>query len=256
MSIDWITVAAQIANFLLLMWLLRRFLYRPILDGIDAREVEISDRMQEAVHAKEQAQAEKQSYLDKVQALNVAQSEMTETIRRSAEEQRDVLLAETQKRLQQENATWKAHLDDETHKYTAKMHRAGAEALLSLTRKALNDLADETLETRVAHHLIQQITPMVPDLKRAAGQAAQAVIISQSALPAAVKDELTTELQKAFPQSVVRFETDETQAPGLVLRVGGAQLAWTVESYIDGLSALIDEQLASGGDLKVKSHEQ
>ena len=36
MSIDWITVAAQIVNFLVLVWLLKRFLYRPILNGIDA----------------------------------------------------------------------------------------------------------------------------------------------------------------------------------------------------------------------------
>ncbi|HAB91660.1 MAG TPA: F0F1 ATP synthase subunit B, partial [Pseudomonas sp.] len=45
MSIDWITVLAQIANFLVLLWLLKRFLYRPILDGIDAREAEIARRM-------------------------------------------------------------------------------------------------------------------------------------------------------------------------------------------------------------------
>ena len=36
MSIDWITVAAQLINFLVLVWLLKRFLYRPILNGIDA----------------------------------------------------------------------------------------------------------------------------------------------------------------------------------------------------------------------------
>ena len=45
MSIDWVTVLAQIANFLVLLWLLKRFLYRPILDGIDAREAQISKRM-------------------------------------------------------------------------------------------------------------------------------------------------------------------------------------------------------------------
>ena len=48
MSIDWITVIAQIANFLVLVWLLKRFLYRPILDGIDAREAEIARSMAEA----------------------------------------------------------------------------------------------------------------------------------------------------------------------------------------------------------------
>jgi len=255
MSVNWITVAAQIANFLVLVWLLKRFLYRPILDGIDAREAEIKDRMQEAVHAKEQAHTVEQDYLDKVQALNVAQSEMTETIRLSAEEQRDVLLAEARLKLEREQAAWAEHLDDEARKYTAKMHHAGAGALLSLTRKALNDLADETLEGQMARHLIRQIKPMVPDLQRAAGQASEAVFTSHEPLLPDVKEALTAELQASFPQIAVRFEADNDQAPGLVLRLGGAELAWTVDTYIDGLDALIEEQLAVGGDVRGQSRE-
>ena len=38
MLIDWFTVIAQMLNFLILVWLLKRFLYQPILDAIDARE--------------------------------------------------------------------------------------------------------------------------------------------------------------------------------------------------------------------------
>lgn len=53
MSIDWITVLAQLANFLVLVWLLKRFLYRPILDGIDAREAEITKSMAAAGEAQQ-----------------------------------------------------------------------------------------------------------------------------------------------------------------------------------------------------------
>ena len=35
MLIDWFTVAAQVVNFLVLMWLLKRFLYKPIVYAID-----------------------------------------------------------------------------------------------------------------------------------------------------------------------------------------------------------------------------
>ena len=38
MLIDWFTVGAQALNFLILVWLLKRFLYKPILDAVDARE--------------------------------------------------------------------------------------------------------------------------------------------------------------------------------------------------------------------------
>jgi len=256
MSIDWITVAAQIANFLVLVWLLKRFLYRPILDGIDAREEEITERMQQAVRAKERAQAVEQQYQDKLNALTLAQSEMTQTIRKTAQEQRDVLVSKAQQRLEREHQTWKAHLNDETRKYSARLHRAGAKALLSLTHKALGDLADETLEARMAQHLLGQIEPMVPDLQRAAGQASQAVITSHTPLSEPVKEELTSHLQEVFPEIAIRFEIDDAQAPGLVLRVGGAQLAWTIDSYIDGLEAMVAEQLAAGGDKTGTAHGQ
>ena len=42
MLIDWFTVGAQVLNFLILVWLLKRFLYRPILHAIDAREQRIA----------------------------------------------------------------------------------------------------------------------------------------------------------------------------------------------------------------------
>ena len=126
MSIDWITVAAQIANFLVLVWLLKRFLYRPILDGIHAREAEITNRMQVAVKAKDQAEATELEYHNKVQALNVAQSEMTETIRKKAEEQRDALLADAHEKMNLEQATWQAQLDAQAQDYATKLHTAGA----------------------------------------------------------------------------------------------------------------------------------
>ena len=38
MLIDWFTVGAQALNFLILVWLMKRFLYQPILHAIDERE--------------------------------------------------------------------------------------------------------------------------------------------------------------------------------------------------------------------------
>ena len=48
MLIDWFTVGAQVLNFLVLVWLLKRFLYKPVLDAIDAREKGIASRLAEA----------------------------------------------------------------------------------------------------------------------------------------------------------------------------------------------------------------
>jgi F-type H+-transporting ATPase subunit b len=47
MQVDWITVAAQMINFLVLVWLLKRFLYGPIIKAMDEREAQIAERMRE-----------------------------------------------------------------------------------------------------------------------------------------------------------------------------------------------------------------
>ena len=69
MSVDWITVAAQIANFLVLVWLLRRFLYRPILAGIDARERQIAARMAQAEKIREAAEAARRALPEGVRCV-------------------------------------------------------------------------------------------------------------------------------------------------------------------------------------------
>ena len=42
MLIDWFTVGAQVLNFVVLVWLLKRFLYKPVLNAIDAREKRVA----------------------------------------------------------------------------------------------------------------------------------------------------------------------------------------------------------------------
>jgi len=245
MSIDWITVIAQIVNFLVLIWLLKRYLYRPILNGIDAREAEIADRMLAATHAEEKAEAAEARYLDEIATLHANESAMTDTARQKAEAARDVLLADAHEMFEKERKDWDAHLKQEGHKYIAELHKIGAEALLSLTRKVLGDLADETLEERIVAHVVTQLAPMSEDLRNAAGGLAKAVATTRDPLPKAARKKLEADLQDIVPNVTLRFETDTAQSPGLILRMGGAQVAWTVDTYIDGLNALLDEHPAA-----------
>ena len=49
MLIDWFTVGAQVINFLILVWLLKLFFFRTILDALDARENRIASNFTAAV---------------------------------------------------------------------------------------------------------------------------------------------------------------------------------------------------------------
>src|SRR5471032_1139093 len=65
MLIDWFTVGAQALNFLILVWLMRRFLYRPILNAIDAREKKIAAELADAAAKKLEAQKDRDEFQKK-----------------------------------------------------------------------------------------------------------------------------------------------------------------------------------------------
>ena len=256
MSIDWITVLAQLANFLVLVWLLKRFLYRPILDGIDAREAEITKSMAAAGDAQKKAQTAQAEFQQQKKQLQSDQDAMIQKALRDTEDQRDSLLAEARARLEQEQQDWRKHLEREREKFTARLQRAGQETLLELTRKALRDLADETLEQAIVRHVGKRLEPLVDELKKAAAGSTQAIATTREPLPEAAQSRLETDLNKLLPTMTLSFENDADQAHGLILRIGGAQVAWTIDSYTDEFDALLNQRLTAGASGRAQAEAE
>ncbi|MCF3593976.1 F0F1 ATP synthase subunit B [Rhodobacteraceae bacterium LMO-12] len=242
MSIDWITVAAQIANFLVLVWLLKRFLYRPILDGIDAREREIAARMAEAATLCEAAEAAKAEHKAEIEGLQSGREDLLAQAREAAEAERDAVLRQARERLERERLAREEERIAETRRFRADLQHKGATALVALTRKALNDLAGETLEERIVARAATRLSQMTGDLTAAAGDGREAVITTRDTLRPQNRRQLEDQLKKAMPAIEVTFKTDPGQSPGLNLRLGGAQLGWSVDSYVEGLQDILDEQ--------------
>src|SRR5690606_21572143 len=178
MSIDWITVIAQLANFLLLVWLLKRLLYRPVLEGIDAREAEIAARLAAAQEAKENADAEKQRYEQQYADHIGARDDLLEAALEATASEREQMLQAGREKLEQEQANWQKFFEQERSEFQTKLHYSGAETLYELVRKALMDLADEELENAIARHLMRRLESMHIDIKAAVGDVSTAQVAS------------------------------------------------------------------------------
>ncbi|HMN22249.1 MAG TPA: hypothetical protein PKA16_12765 [Ottowia sp.] len=246
MSVDWITVVAQLANFLLLVWLLRRFLYRPILAGIDAREAEIARRMAAADEARERAQAAEQRFRRQVEHSVAEQDQVVAEALQATEQQRAQLMAEARSELERQRRAWQAHLAHERDEFMQRLRGAGALTLLELTRKALHDLADEELEAAIARQLGRRLAAMDAELRAAVGASRQARLSTHAPLAATQQQALQAALAPLLPGVALDFVVDAGQAPGVVLQAGGARVAWTVDSYMDEFdAALMQDQAAS-----------
>ena len=94
MAIDWFTLVAQVLNFVILLFLLKRFLYRPVLDAIEQREQRIRDRMDEARRKEEEAETEGRELRERRAQLEARRTELLEEAREEAETRRKELAEE------------------------------------------------------------------------------------------------------------------------------------------------------------------
>src|SRR5665647_1757282 len=81
MQINWFTVIAQIINFLILVWLLKRFLYKPILKAIDEREEKIAAQIKDAEAKDVTAKKEQAEFQKKNETFDKEKKEFIDTLK-------------------------------------------------------------------------------------------------------------------------------------------------------------------------------
>src|SRR5580704_6043927 len=92
MPIDWFTVVAQAINFLILVWLLKRFLYKPILHAIDEREHGIATQLAEAKATQVESQQERDDFQHKNDAFERERAALFQKATGEAKAERQRLL--------------------------------------------------------------------------------------------------------------------------------------------------------------------
>jgi F-type H+-transporting ATPase subunit b len=92
MQINWFTVIAQVINFLVLVWLMKKYLYKPILQAIDDREKKIASELADAKTQKEAAKSEQDEFQKKNDAFDRDKKGMMDQAVAEANEERQKLL--------------------------------------------------------------------------------------------------------------------------------------------------------------------
>jgi F-type H+-transporting ATPase subunit b len=106
MHIDWFVFFCQIFNFLLLMYLLKRFLYGRIIKAMDDREAKIAARFADADELKKKANEEAELYEKRNQALSETKDKMLNEATMAADAKRKELMEKVREEVDQLKTRW------------------------------------------------------------------------------------------------------------------------------------------------------
>ena len=250
MLIDWFTVVAQALNFLVLVWLLKRFLYRPILNAIDAREKRIASELADADSKKSEAQKEHDEFQSKNKAFDEQRSALLNKAADEAKAEADRLLDDARKASDALSEQRREALTVETNNLKQVICRRTQDEVFAIARKALTDLATTSLEERLVEVFIRRLGEMEATMKTALSTAitastGPAVVRSAFGLPAEQQALIQRALNETHAAKIqVRFDVAPELISGIEFTVGGQQVGWSIASYLTSLQKRADEDLS------------
>ena len=249
MLIDWFTVGAQALNFIILVWLLKRFLYKPILNAVDAREKRIAAELADADAKKAEAQKERDEFQHKNEEFDQQRAALLSKATDEARAERQRLLDEARKAADALSAKRQEALRNDANNLNQAIRRRTQQEVFAIARKALTDLATTSLEERMSEVFTRRLRTMDGKAKEGLGEALKttsepALVRSAFELPAAQRAAIQNALNETFSAEVhVRFETAPDLVSGVELTTNGQKIAWSIADYLASLEKGVGELL-------------
>ncbi len=193
MQLDWTTFALEILNFLVLVWLLKRFLYRPVLNAIVQRRSRIETSLAESEQKRTEAQALREQYERRLVEWEHEKEQMRARVVQEVNEERTRLLEGLQTSLQAERDKARTLEIRRIAELTRQAEEAAGTQAAQFAAKLLGRLAGPELETR----LVDMVLKDLQNLPQAQRQALHA---------AGTKAEVPVNIVSAYPMSQTQRE--------------------------------------------------
>lgn len=249
MLINWFTVIAQIINFIILVGLLQRFLYQPILQVIKKRQALIDQQWQEAKLAQSQAQMEADNYRQQQQKLQSAETKMLEEMHQKVDREYHHLLTQARQEVEEMRLNWQSGLLQEQNSFLQSLRQKITHYTNLIVRRVLTDLANADLEIQILNHFCQQLPQIDPAKRQLICQSLQhtsqpIIIYSSFAIPPiyqqTISDFFHQEISSHHP---LEFQTSPNLICGIQIQLVDHLISWNIDDYLQNLESHFSQPL-------------
>jgi F-type H+-transporting ATPase subunit b len=252
MEIDWFTLAAQIVNFAVLVFLLKHFLYGRIVEAMEERQRRISDSLDDARRRKEDAEEEARKLESEREELAAHRERMMRRAEEEASRRREDLYDEARRDVTGQKDQWLDRLRRHKERFHQELKKRAGEEIFTALRESLRDLADQELEERIIDTFLDRLAGMAEEERRHLTDALSHEpdsIRVESGFPLPEKDRarirkaLEEAAGKHLDEGSLEFRHDTPAMYGIELRMNGFRLSWNLERFMEAMKSRLDRFL-------------
>ena len=247
MLIDWFTVAAQVCNFLILIWLMKRYLYKPILYAIDERETRICTEIENAKKVQSEALALKDEFIHKNDVFDQERMMRMHKVIEDASIEHQKRFDDVRKGAEVLYGNMMDTLRNETRDLHISITRRTQQEVFSIVKKTLIELSSTNIEEHICNVFTHRLRNMDEQERIKFSEALKmnslaTVVRSAFNLTEEGRNNIIRVMKETFSADVqVSFETDPNLISGVEISTDGQKVSWNIAAYVSSLERGIDE---------------
>ena len=241
MEINWFTVIAQIVNFLILVWLLKRFLYQPVLKAIDERQKKVASRLEDAAQSKAEALKDQELYRKKNETFDQERASKMIKVREEVEVEKERLFEKVRKESTVLSSKFEESLKQKEKAMIELVKHKTKSEVFAIAGKTLADLGGVNLEEQIIKVFIKKIvdlndTDQLKLINALKEKNASVVLKSAFEFPEILKRDLEEKIKNMIKNDITfNYKVDPDLMSGIELITDSYQLSWNIESYLNSL---------------------
>ena len=251
MNINWSTVFFQIINFLIIVWILKKYLFTPVLSSMDKREHQIQKRLHDAQKSKQEAQAEKQRLDSRIAELDAERASIMAEAYKKADAEYATLLKTFNAEMAGKRKAFEEQIITERDLLRASISELAGKAIVSTVQSALSGLANTDIQSAILNGFIDRVSTgkieKATDLKHYYKKEAHLTVRTSFDLTKKDRDGITTALSSLLDEKPknLDFVIDKDIICGIEITCPPILISYGVNTYIAALAKNLDDGLAN-----------
>ena len=157
MNINWSTVFFQIVNFLLIIWILKKYLFKPVLMSMDKREKAIQSRLKDAEEAKILTEKERENLKAKIAQIEKMKNDVLAEAYKKADNEQAILIKTLKAEIQGKRIANDEQMRQEREALKSSIKDIAGETIINTVSSALSDLANVNIQNVILENFTQRL---------------------------------------------------------------------------------------------------
>jgi len=244
MKFDIWTFLFQVINFIVLLFILKRLLYRPIREIMEKRRGLLEKTVQDAERVKKEALELKEKYQEELNKLRELKTQTLEKMQGEVEDEKKKLIREAGKDAKKIIEKEKAIFEAEKRKLETELKDKAIETVSVFASNLLKDISDEELHKGIYRRLLNELGGIASDITKIKGKDETLSVDLITAYP--LNEELLRKIQETIESSIpekviINTTVDKSLIAGIRIKAYDMVYDSSLSGQIDALKLRLKE---------------